>query len=140
MVSRLLFVAHLGAGEGGDTTTIGLLKTAVELLKSAVGLAQKIKNADLNEKLVNLQTVILDLQSRLLELESEKAELAGELAKLKEIDQEMKNLIFSKGVYWKNLEGKGLDDPYCPNCWELHSAWAETHKHSPAQFVVSAAP
>jgi hypothetical protein len=69
---------------------------------------------------MDLQNVLLNLQGRLLDLESENNALAGELVKLKEVEQNARNLTFSKGVYWKGPEeGRRAEGPYCPNCWDM---------------------
>jgi hypothetical protein len=97
------------------TTT---LSAAVTALKEIVSLAEKAGNKEINQRVMGLQQVLLTINAQLTELAVENQTLrhsAGELARLSEIEKE---IVYEESVYWRTRDGKRIDGPLCPNCWD----------------------
>jgi len=102
-----------------DVTTIAsTISAVVGLLKDALPLAMKAGNRELNEKLADLQVRILDIHTQLMELANENQKLTERIRELEQAAEIGKELVYEESVFWRISDGKRIDGPLCPNCWD----------------------
>jgi hypothetical protein len=102
-----------------DIATItGSISGVVGVLREVVGLAKKAGSHELNEKVADLQTRILDIQTQLIELTNENRTLKERIAELERTAEIEKELVYEESVCWRTRDGKRIDGPLCPNCWD----------------------
>jgi hypothetical protein len=99
-------------------TITSTVSGAVGVLREIGILARKAGNAELNQRLIDLQCRIIELQTQFTELANDNERLKrlnAELTHSAEIEKEMK---YEESVFWRLRDGKRIDGPFCPTCWE----------------------
>ena len=121
-------MVNIGAITGAVSGTVGVLKEIRSLAKS-------VGSREINEHLIDLQQRIIEVQGLFTELMAENESLRTQVAELKnaaKIDGELK---FEESVYWQVQDGKRIDGPICPNCWDSNRKRVHlTSAQSPGVF------
>jgi hypothetical protein len=101
---------------------IGAITTAVNgaagVLKEIGSIAKKAGNREINEHLIDLQQRVIDIQGLLTELIAENEALRRRIAELEHSADIERELKFEESVYWRVRDGKRVEGPLCPNCWD----------------------
>lgn len=86
---------------------------AIPRYKDIIELIKKGSTLEAQEK-------IMELRESALELQEENLSLKEELLTLKKEVATNKSLVFSNGVYWKQLDDGKQDGPFCPKCYDTN--------------------
>jgi ribosomal protein S27AE len=101
---------------------IAAITTAVNgaagVLKEIGSIAKKAGNREINERLIDLQQRVIDIQGMLAELIAENEVLRRQMTELEHSADIEKKLKLEESVYWTVQDGKRVDGPLCPNCWD----------------------
>jgi hypothetical protein len=105
----------------GIATLLTALNGAVGVSREIGRLAKKIGNSEINERVIDLQGRVIDIQGMVSELIAEKEVLQKRITEYENVGHLARELKLEETVYWKYQDGKRIDGPLCPNCWDSQS-------------------
>lgn len=113
---------------GSDRTWLDKVALAKDTVKSAIDLAQKSNDMPLLEKLYEARSLVLDLQDQIQELREK-------VTVLENINELKTKLSFKRNSYWKKIDDKAEDGPYCSTCFDSNSKLIRLIKNFESKYV-----
>lgn len=99
-------------------TITSTISAAVAALKEIVRLAEKAGNKELNNQVMGLQQSLLTINTQLTDLAAENQALRQRISEFERTADLEKEMKYEENVFWRARDGKRVDGPLCPNCWE----------------------
>lgn len=96
---------------GAATALAGKVDTLAE---ASIKLGELVRRR--GDRALNQQ--FFELQSEVNGVKEDIKELREKIESLRNTKEPGKNLKYEKSVWWEYADGKRVDGPFCPSCWE----------------------